>query len=92
MYVFVYMAHVSNAHGGKKRVSDSLELELQMVVNYPVWVLGSLPVQQMLRTTDSLSNPFSFFFSFRSFLFAMIQSLNDWNGQIQIYMCIFNYI
>jgi len=33
--------HACRCHGGQKRASDPLELELQAVVNCPIWVLGA---------------------------------------------------
>ena len=29
-----------SAHGAPKRVEDSLELELQVLVSHPMWVVG----------------------------------------------------
>lgn len=36
---YVYHVHLG-AHEGQKRAWESLELELQEVVNHPVWILG----------------------------------------------------
>lgn len=38
--VFIHYAWVS-ARGDQKRASKFLELELQVFVNYPVWILGT---------------------------------------------------
>ena len=44
MYVCIFVSVCLvfvDAHRGQKRVSDLLELELQAVVNSPLWVLGT---------------------------------------------------
>lgn len=35
-------AHEYSIHGGKKRASDFLELELQVVACCPTWILGTV--------------------------------------------------
>lgn len=40
VYVCLCYPHVGTLRG-QKRVCDALELELQAVVSYPVWVLGT---------------------------------------------------
>lgn len=45
-YMYVYLPYVHwtcNALGDEKRVLCSLELELQVVVSHPMWVLGTEP-------------------------------------------------
>lgn len=36
-----YMAYVCGVHGGYRRVSDSLKLELLMTVIHPIWLLAT---------------------------------------------------
>lgn len=59
MYGFVRMS--MGTHGGWKRVSEPLELELQAFVSHLIWVLGtklrSQQEQYVLLTVSHLSNP-----------------------------------
>lgn len=61
MFVFLWgeCVHVHlGAHGGQKRVSDSLELELQAILSHLTWVLG-IKFQSPEKAVDSL-NPWAF--------------------------------
>lgn len=57
----------SQGIGGQKRVSDSSELKLQVVLSYPTWVLGTKfgpsEEQQALLTVSHLSNGLIFVFN-----------------------------
>lgn len=45
MFIFIYVfACMCRAHGGQKRVSNSLNLELQVVVSHLVWVLTAVQI------------------------------------------------
>lgn len=45
--------YMPGMHGGQKRVSSSLELELQSIVNYLMQILGPLQKQQVLQFHDA---------------------------------------
>lgn len=65
-YMYVYMPlGVPGAHGGQKSVSDSLDLGLQVVINYPVGAENQTPVlckssQNSLPLSHLCSSCFNF--------------------------------
>lgn len=57
--------YVSGAHRNQRRISDSLDLELQVVVSHPLWALGSKPGSSV-KAVNTLLNflpPFQLYFS-----------------------------
>lgn len=53
MCIGVYVHMCASAQGGQKRVSESLELEFQAVVNYQKWVLKLKPGSSARGTKGS---------------------------------------
>jgi hypothetical protein len=71
--MYICVTHVFSAQRDQKRVSHPPEVELQTVVSFLIWVLGSEPrsfakISQYSYSLSHLFNPLSTFFS--SFFFS----------------------
>jgi hypothetical protein len=63
--VYVSASCACSAHGGQKRASDPLKLELQIIVSGRCWEtnLGPLEEQQVFLTTELFLQPPSVIFN-----------------------------